>query len=432
MHSTPLPPPHRPLSLRAIHAGLGATLRASRGLGFEILSLSDENLIASARRATRLEDFGPDGFEAGLQMLLDSLEQDAALNPMGRILARRQILDLLSNRLRLIEHRRRHPEIAEEKIQRPFFVLGLPRSGTTFLHALLACDPFHRAPLIWEVLFPCPPPLHPSDHDDPRIARTEKMLAQLVKLAPGFPAIHPFEAKLPQECIGITAYDFHSLQYEMCFDISSYQDWLKQRDMRPSYRFHRHFLQHLQSGEKATSPGRRKRWVLKSPAHLGSIEALLSEYPDAMIVHTHRDPLKVIPSVSSLEYTMRCAGSDRLRPERIGEQQTRLWSGFLVSALEDRDRDVEGENRYLDVHHGDLKANPIDCVRRIYAHFDLALGGEALQRMRVFATDNPPSKHGVHHYSLENFGLDGDQLSNLFKSYCERFGIEREDSQRRG
>ena len=416
MQSAQPPPPHRPLPMRLLN-GAG---RALARTGVALPRLEVERLLAAARRRARLEDFGPESFRPGLERLVESLERDAALNQVGRLFAQRQILELLLHRHRLAEHRARHPELAAEKIERPLFILGLPRTGTSLLHALLAQDPAHRVPLSWEVDDPCPPPDAAGYHGDPRIARSERRFAQLRGLAPGIQAIHPVGALLPQECIVITACEFQSLRFEMCFDVSGYQEWLVEQDLRAAYAFHRRFLQHLQSGR----PG--GRWVLKSPGHLGPIEALLAEYPDALFVQTHRDPRKVIPSVASLEYTLRGAASDAVDAAAIGAQQLRLWSGLLEQGMEARDRRPERAERFCDLHFEEIAADPIGCVRRIYARFDLELAPAALARMRFWLAAHPRDEHGVHRYSLEMFGLEPEAVSRRFERYRSRFGVASE------
>jgi hypothetical protein len=402
--------------MRVINRAGGALARS----GLALPRLDEERLLAAARREARLGDFGPETFRPGLHRLVESLVQDAALNQVGRISAQRQILELLAHRLRLTEHRRRHPELAAEQIERPVFILGLPRTGTSLLHALLAADPAHRAPLMWEVDDPCPPPEAASYATDPRIARSERRFAQVRSLAPGFQAIHPIGALIPQECIAITACEFLSLRFEMCFDVSGYQEWLVQQDMRPAYAFHRRFLQHLQSRR----PG--GRWVLKSPGHLGSIEALFAEYPDALIVQTHRDPRKVVPSVASLEYTMRCAASDTVDPAAVGAQQLHLWPQLLEQGIAARERHPEWADRFVDLHYHEIAADPIACVRGVYARFGLAFTAEAEAGMRAYLGAHPRDEHGAHRYSLEMFGLDAGAVSRRFARYCERFGVEAE------
>jgi len=410
------PPPHRPLPMRVIN-GLGRGLVRS---GLALPRLDEARLLAAARRRTGLGDFGPDTFREGLGRLIESLERDARLNQVGRLFAHRQLLELLVHRLRLADYRARHAEVSAQRIERPLFVIGLPRTGTTLLYALIALDPAHRAPLSWEVDDPCPPPEPASYATDPRIARCQKRFDQLGSLAPRFQAIHPVGALMPQECIVITACEFHSLRFEMCFDVSTYQEWYKGHAHGPAYAFHRRFLQHLQSHR----PG--GRWVLKSPGHLGPIDALLGEYPDALIVQTHRDPLEVIPSVASLEYTMRCAASDAVDPVAIGEQQLRMWSQQLEQGMSARERRPANAGQFVDVRFGEILADPLACVRRIYAHFELPLEPEAEARMRAYLAAHPRYEYGPHHYSLEMFGLERARVSRAFEAYRSRFGVESE------
>ena len=314
----------------------------------------------------------------------------------------------------------RYPEIADEQIRRPIFILGLPRTGTTLLYGLLAEDPAHRAPLSWEVDQPCPPAETASYHSDPRIETSGKRFEQLAQLAPGVQAIHPVGTLMPQECIVITASEFMTIRFEMCFDVSSYQDWFLDQDMHAAYAHHRRFLQHMQSRHAG------ERWILKSPGHLGPIDALFDTYPDAMVVQTHRDPLRVIPSVASLEYTLRMVASDDVDPVELGRQQLKAWTTLLEQGMAARARHPERERQILDLSMGEIVRDPIACVERIYEHFDLELSDEARSRMERYLALHPKNEFGKHQYSLEAFGLDEAAVNAAFKGYRERFGIERE------
>ena len=389
-------------------------------MGVQGLSLDEEVLLEKARRQTGLQDFGAASFRPGLAKLLASLEEDAALNAFGRYFARRQVLELLCHRLQLVEYRKRDLRVEKQEIRQPLFVLGLPRTGTTLLYGLLAQDPAHRSPLSWEVDDPCPPAREENYARDPRRESSEERFDQLRMLAPGFQAIHPVGALLPQECIVITAVEFMSIRFEMCFDVASYQEWLPAQSMASAYRFHRHFLQHMQSGYA------KERWVLKSPGHLGPIGALLDEYPDAMLVQTHRDPLRVVPSVSSLEYTGRGIASDAVDPLKIGRQQLRLWSRQLGQGMAARESRPHQARQIFDLHFQEIVADPLACVRRLYAHFDLELTPEAERRMQAYLDAHPRDEHGTHAYSLESFGLDPDEVQAAFAEYCTHFAVERE------
>jgi len=408
--------PFRPLPIR----GLNAIGRGLARFGQTPIALGEAALLEAARRQTGLSDFGPESFLPGLRKLLESLECDARLTLFGRYFARRQVLELLSHRLLLTEHRKRHPEVAAQPIRQPLFILGLPRTGTTLLYGLLAEDPAHRAPLSWEVDQPCPPAETATYATDPRIETSRKRFEQLAQLAPGIQAIHPVGALMPQECIVLTASEFMSIRFEMCFDVASYQDWLLDQDMHDAYAHHRRFLQHMQSRHAG------ERWILKSPGHLGPLDALFDTYPDALVVQTHRDPLRVVPSVASLEYTLRMVSTDDLDPHALGRQQLRAWSTLLEQGMAARAAHPERESRILDLAMDEIVRDPLGSVERIYRHFDLELGAEARARMERYLTRHPKHEFGSHRYNLESFGLDEATVNEVFKGYRERFGVRVE------
>jgi hypothetical protein len=415
-HRDLLARPFRPLPIRAMNA-LG---RGLARLDRRPISLDPEDLMGAARRATGLGDFGPPDFRRGLEKLSESLESDGRLTLFGRYFARRQLVELLSHRLQLVRHRARHPEVAREVIRRPLFILGLPRTGTTLLYGMLAEDPANRAPLSWELDDPCPPAETATYETDPRIERTRKRFAHVDRLAPGFQTIHPVGALLPQECIVATASAFMSIRFQMSFDVQSYDEWLLRQDMTPAYAHHRRFLQHMQSRHM------NERWILKSPGHLGPIDTLFETYPDAMVVQTHRDPIRVIPSVANLEYTMRLVSSDDVDPARVGRQMMRVWTTLLEQGIDARARHPEREARILDLPMRAIVGDPIACIERIYDHFGLDLSPEARARMERYRTLHPKDEFGVHRYSLEAFGLEADAVRAAFKGYRERFDVEEE------
>ncbi len=408
--------PFRPLPIKA----LNAVGRALAVLGRVPIDLSKAGLMRTARRQTQLLDFGLPSFEPGLEKLLEALEGEARLNLFGRYFARRQMLELLTHRLRLTDYRKHHQSVVFERIERPLFIVGLPRTGTTLLYGLLAEDPAHRAPLSWEIDDPCPPAETETYHTDPRIETTRKRFEQVNRLAPGFQAIHPVGALMPQECIVTTASEFMSIRFQMCFDVPSYDEWLLQQDMRPTYEHHRRFLQHMQVHHKG------ERWILKSPGHLGPIDALFEVYPDAMLIQTHRDPIRVVPSVASLEYTMRMVSSDEVDPARVGRQMIRTWSTLLEQGMAARARRPDRERQILDLSMREIVGSPMASVEKIYRHFDLELRPEARERMLAYLARHPKDEFGTHRYSLEDFSLDADEVDAAFKGYRERFGIEPE------
>jgi hypothetical protein len=416
MTSTPdsaAPRPYRPAAIRALNlAG-----RALAALGLRAPSLEEASVLRAAERATGLDDFGPPSFRDGLRELLRCLEGEARLTLLGRTMARANLVSALATRLRLVDWRRRHPEVAQQEIRRPLFVLGMPRTGTTLLHGLLAQDPAARAPLTWEVATPCPAPETASFASDPRIAAARATERDIEKIAPGFLAIHPVGALLPQECVSLTASEFMSMQWEATYAVPSYQRWCEAQDHAPAYRWHRAFLQHLQSRHRG------ERWVLKTPAHLLTLDALFGEYPDACVVQTHRAPSEVVASLASLECTLRGATTDALDPRAQGEEAAALIERMLRAGASARAAHPEREARFFDLAYPDLVADPFGSVKRIYERFGLPFSAELEARMREFLGANASDKHGVHRYSPAAFGLDPAQLERRYAFYTQCYDV---------
>jgi len=389
-------------------------------LGLPLASLEEGDLLEAARRTTGLADFGGDEFRVGLGKLVSALESEADLTPLGRVAAQRDLLGLLINRLHLQADRTRHPEIAAERIADPIFIVGLPRTGSTALHHLLAQDPETRTPRAWEVMYPSPPPTRAMYETDPRIERARKQLRWLDWLAPDFKAIHPVGAELPLECIAIMSASFLAARFQTTYNVPSYEAWLNAQDMRPAYAYHWRFLQHLQWRTPAA------RWVLKAPSHVFAFDALLETYPDARIVQTHRDPLTAVASVASLSSVLHRAFSWRREPSRFGREVTDRWTEGLERSLELRRTGRVAPERLIDVHHHEVVDDPMGVVRRIYSQFEMPLTTAAEARMRAFLEANPRHKHGPHDYALDAFGLDAQDLIRRFRAYSEHFGVRPE------
>jgi hypothetical protein len=302
----------------------------------------------------------------------------------------------------------------------PLFITGVPRSGTTFLHALLAQDPAMRAPTHWEVMFPLPLPGRDRRNRDRRIAATEWRLRSANWLAPELKRLHPLRAGDPQECVAITAYSLLSTQFDEMYRVPTYQAWLRAQDLRPAYRFHRRFLGHLED------PARPLRWVLKAPSHLVALDALFDVYPEAFVVQTHRDPLRVLGSVATLGKTLQGLFSARVDPKEIGAEVCRNLEAELARAVEFRDRNPHLAGRFCDVRYLDLVRQPIQAVAEIYARFGLPLSGAVEGRMRRFLADAERSTRERRIYRLDQFGLDPATERCRFAPYLRRFAIDAE------
>ena len=259
-----------------LRTGLRALNRVGEGLeraGVELVSLDERRLLDAARRETGIASFGDESFREPLRLFLRALQHEGRLTLLGRIAARADITGLLATRLRLEADRKRYPGIADEVIRRPLFVVGLPRTGSTLLHHLLAQDPGGRVARAWEVMEPSPPPERARYETDARIGRAARRLAWFDRIAPEFKRIHPLGAELPLECIAIMSASFVSPRFHTTYHVPSYQTWLAGADLQPAYDFHRRFLQHLQWRAPAG------HWVLKAPSHVFGFEPLFGPTP---------------------------------------------------------------------------------------------------------------------------------------------------------
>ena len=395
----------------------GASLVARPGR--RLLRLDANRMLVTASRRTGLHDFGDPAFHEPLGRLLRSLEAEACLNLVGRIAALGDLTGMLMNRLRLERDRAQHPGIAREQIRRPLIITGLPRSGSTFLHGLLAQDPASRVPLHWELRFPSPPPERSSHDTDPRIERAARHIRWFFRLAPEFRKIHPVGARLPEECVIILSHSFLSFEFSSNWFVPSYQTWLEQQELEPAYRYHRRFLQHLQWGYPA------ERWLLKAPPHLPGLRALFAVYPDADVIVTHRDPLEVVPSIASLHVVLRRTFSRAVDPLAVGPEVSRMLADDIRRGFAARDDGCAPPERFLDVWYTQLMDDPLAVVRRIYRHFDLPLSAEVEGRMRMYLATNPKDRNGPHVYSLDRFGLDSEVERARYREYWDRCGTPR-------
>jgi len=376
--------------------------------GRRLLRLAPSRLLSIASRRTGLRDFGDPAFREPLDRLLESLRREAHLSLVGRIAARLEVTGLLTNRLLLARDRERHPGIAREGIRRP-------RSGSTFLHGLLAQDPASRVPLHWELRFPSPPPERSTRDSDPRIARAARHIRWFFRLAPTFRNIHPVGARMPEECVVILSHAFLSFEFSSNWFVPSYQSWLEQQDLESAYRYHRRFLQHLQWN------GAGDRWLLKAPPHLPSLRALFAVYPDADVIVTHRDPLEVVASVASLHVALRRTFSRAVDPLAVGPEVSRMLAGDVRRGFAARDDGCAPPERFLDVWYAQLMDDPLAVVRRIYRHFDLRLSTEVDTRMRAYLATNSTDRNGLHVYSLAQFGLDPAVERARYREYWDRY-----------
>jgi hypothetical protein len=379
-------------------------------------------LVDQAIELAGEDDFGESTWEEGLDVLLDSLVNEARLNDIGVEIAVGDVNGYLGNRLAINAWRRDHPEVADGTIEKPLVIVGQPRTGTTILHDLLAQDPLLRAPLTWEVDRPVPAPETATYETDARIGEVQANLDMVDLVLPGFRDFHPMGAQLAQECVRITAGDFRSMIFPTQYRVPSYNRWLlDQADLASAYRWHRRFLQHLQSGHPAG------QWLLKSPAHLWSLDALAAEYPDAIVVQTHRDPLKVVASVSALVTHLRGMASDETSIEEVAADYADDIFLGLDRGMDARDRNVLPSEQIVDVHFETFVADPLDMIGDLYDRLGRELTPDTEARMRAFITEHPgDGGGGGTRYRWADTGLDADKLRERAAPYQERFGVSSE------
>ncbi|MCG8591427.1 MAG: sulfotransferase [Proteobacteria bacterium] len=378
----------------------------------EVAELREE----AVRATGGLCDFDGEAFAEPLERLVRSLEEEAALTPAGRAIARVRLRDHLANRLRLVADEARWPGIRSERIERPLVIAGLPRTGTTILFHMLAQDPELLSPLSWKLQYPSPPPGRGVGRFDRRVVAQKARGHFLYSVLPALRHVYRTAALLPEECVVMKAHEFTAILFSIAYRVPRYASWLLDCDHTAAYAMHERFLQHLQFGVE------RPRWVLKSPEHLLCLEPLLARYPDACIVQTHRDPLTVLPSFASLTAILRSLSSDAIDAREIGVETAHFWSTALERARRQRAAHPEWESQIVDVQYDDICADPMAVVERIYARAGRELGAPARAAMLRFLKRHPKNRHGEHVYSLERFELDREREAERFAGYRAAVG----------
>jgi len=402
--------PRLPVLLRLFNAVGGWPTR-------KFISLEAEDLLSAASKQTGLTNFGDDRFREPLEILLRAVQGETVLSPFGRFAARQLVLQLLRSRLRLEELFRMHPEIEDEEIVRPIIVAGLPRTGTTHLFNLLSQDASLRWLPYWESLEPFPDPEERPGRDgrDPRIARCARALDGINKVIPLFNAMHEFTLEGPHEEIQLLAIDFSTMLFEGSYHVPSYGAWYKRTDQKPTYAYLKRCLKALQFLRRG------ERWMLKSPQHLENLEALVTTFPDATFIQTHRDPVRITASLT----TMVAYGSRMQEQNPDVRAIARYWSGRTEDLLRAgvRDRGLLPESNVMDVHFHEFMADMSGTVKRIFEFAGHPFTEETARAIDAFLAGNPKGKHGLVDYRLEDLGIDPEERRRALAFYRERFNI---------
>ncbi|MFZ1163604.1 sulfotransferase family protein [Mycobacterium sp.] len=377
------------------------------------MTFSADELEDGARAATGLDDFGSPYYREGLERTVDALNNEADLNDLGRVMQHATTSNALIQRLKIIDTYKRSPEIADEVIDGPVVVIGLPRTGTTALSHLVAADPQFRSLRTWESQAPTPPPEDATRHTDPRIAQCAEGLAMIDQMFPDFKTMLNSEPEAATECQDLMGMSFRTFHFDGVVRVPSYVEWLIECDMRETYAFHKDVLKLLQWHCKPNL------WHLRTPVHMFALDAFVDAYPNAKFLWSHRDPAKVLGSVCSLIGYVRSWSSDRKDPKELGAEQLAWWSEGITRAMDFRKK--FGDDRFVDVSFADLQTEPVKTLANSYEQLGLAFTDSARDTVQKWADEHKPGHRGTHNYELADYGLSAEQVREAFSEYLATY-----------
>jgi len=379
-----------------------------------MMKINANEILDQAKSETGLSDLGEPLFFEGLNRLVDSINNEASLNEIGIQAQPIRIQGLLSNRLRFEEDLKRFPEILDQEIIAPIVIVGLPRTGSTMTHRLLASDPNHTAMLWWEGRYPALLPGEKRGDIEARMKLGKAEVDAVVAASPEALDIHPWDYKGADEEILLLEHNFLSTVPESFMALPSYSEWIEEQDHTLAYEDLKKFIQYLQW----QNPGReKKRWVLKSPHHLGFIDKMISVFPDAKIIQTHRDPIKTVPSFCSMCANLFEPLTTNFDKVFIGKH----WSNKLTRALNHcMNISEQHPDNFLDLEFLNMIKDPIDEMKKIYEFIGESFGEKTEVAMEAWREEN---KHemGAHKYSLEEYDLTESQINNNFAKYQQKY-----------
>jgi hypothetical protein len=379
------------------------------------MSLDIDRIEEDARAQTHLDDTGGDHYREGLERLVGSMNSEGDLTEMGDVMQHARLVSLLASRLQVENTYRLHPEIDDEEVGGPVFVIGLPRTGTTALSQLVAADPQFRSLRLWESGTPVPPPETDTEHSDPRIAATEGGLALMDEAFPLMQTMHHSEATTATECQDLMGMSFRTAHFDGFARVPSYMDWVIDTDMRETYQFHRRVLRLLQWHCPPTL------WHLKTPVHMFALDALVEAYPNARFLWSHRDPTKVLESVCSLIHYTRSWSSDRDDAFELGAEELDRWWVAVRRAMDFRTR--VGNEKFADISFADLQTDPVDALARGLDSIGLGFDDSSRESVARWAGTHKPGSHGEHSYDMADFGLTPELIRERFAPYYAAFDI---------
>jgi Sulfotransferase family len=378
--------------------------------------LNLQDIIAEARAQTGLTDMGEPDVTDGLTILVDALIREANLSPAGVEMKRAGLIGLVSNRLRIQEQFRLHPEILQEKIRAPIVIVGLPRSGTTKLQKVLTTNPDLQWLPLWKVLNPAPLGPIPPGGEDPRIAIAEQISAYMRDNFPDFYSGHPMNAREAEEEIWMQDMSLRGWGHVYAAKIPTFEAWTEKQDFETWYVFLRKLLQLIQWHDGSPN----KRWLLKAPEHMAEMELLFKTFPDATVVHCHRDPTISVASLAVLTVASRGMYTDEKDHLDSGRFTLNHWASHTRAYLQQRKR-LESKHRFVDVSYKEITSNIMAAVDRINAAAGLKLTPANRAAVIDWEKSNPPGKPGARRYSLSDVGLTEKQVRDAFADYLEQF-----------
>jgi len=392
--------------LNAMAGSIGGDARA-------IVPIDAAELLAEAERGVGRPrgDFGDPAWRERFVQLATAVDR-SPMNVVGRLLTRQELLRCLRTLLALAHELDEKPAIADERVAAPVIVTGPARSGTTILFELLWLDPALRAPLAWEALHPLPKLA--SDAGGERVAWSECEQELWADVQPEFAAIHELRSDLPVECVTLTAPSFCGPHWSM---IAQLDGWAPDTDTM--YAFHRRVLQVMQHGAP------RKTWLLKTPGHLMTLEALFATYPDAWIVQTHRDPAKTMPSTVSTTAMVQWMRTDEVNVTALADAIEMVFAWALNHTVELRTSGAV-PRRFVDVHFERLMGEPVETLRAAYGAMERDFTPEHAERIRAYLRDKPKGKFGTHRYAPEDWGFTAASLREKLAPYVAHFGVALE------
>lgn len=377
----------------------------------------EEAFHRAAVEKTGLDDFGEASYREALRVLLDAYDREAKLTPLGRAIVEGQIADLLEKRLRAEKMWKDDPAVLDRPIRRPIVILGLVRTGSTALHYLMGQDPDRQSLEYWLAQNPRPRPPRSRWETYPEFQRSAAEIDAMYRANPALKAIHFMRADLCEECRHLLAQSFTDDGFEVTATVPSYSAWYERADLTPAYLRHRRLVQLIGADD-------RRPWLLKYPVHMRNLDVLLSVYPDACVVWTHRDPSRVLRSYASLVAGFRALYEENVDRQDIARRQLEIWAAGAERAIAARRRSDPAQ--FYDLFFADFVADPVGSVERIYRHFGQSLSDEGRRRLTEWQEENPEAKHGRHEYGGEDLGLGDDEIRERFAAYMSYFGMQPE------